>query len=693
MVGRVLMVASIVVLSAVASALPIIWTKSIVNGGVPKIIRDTSGNFYQVTPVGTLYGRELVVTKYNALGTAAWSTTISETSFSGNQFSVRGLALTATSLVIVAHERTVGGAGSFVSSRMFGVNLANGGNSFFGSSLMEYAPPAATPTQIAILLRDTSTNDTSVAFFDATFSVIATVGIGQSTRIGVVTIDTANNAYAASGLADGTSRVTRCNSTGVAYQTNFDILQRNTETPVRIVADPVGNRVYALVFGLFETPPNDMDAFLYFLNMTTGQKVSITSVNSSTDDDDPYDLSIAPGGGVIASVGRAVVNECFVRRLDSEGNYVWNLTITNTPVPSPRSHAFDTDGNFLISNATWTGQDARIDRINTATGALINTHQFFVGATTVPRELITDAAGNFYLTSTSNRTTLFQRIQVADLSFTANNVTGGTPVEGRIDVAQVSQSDQTWLVSSSNPSVVSVPASVVLPATHPSVTFPLTVQPVASNTNVSINVRNGGFISQKTLTIIPSNIQSLSISPQVVIGGIATEAKVTLGGTAPVGGRTVMLVSNKPAVASVPASVVVPAGDSVFDVPVTTYGVNANQGVVITATTGAVSRSAFFAVNAPSLTSISVNPSTLQGGSLASLTLNISGIAPAGGFSIVLISGAPGVVFLSASASIPAGQVTHNVNVPTASVSSSLNVTVFATRSGIYRTTTLTVTP
>jgi hypothetical protein len=307
--------------------------------------------------------------------------------------------------------------------------------------------------------------------------------------------------------------------------------------------------------------------------------------------------------------------------------------------------------------------------------------------------LITDAAGNFYLTSTSNRTTLFQRIQVADLSFTANNVTGGTPVEGRIDVAQVSQSDQTWLVSSSNPSVVSVPVSVVLPATHPSVTFPLTVQPVASNTNVSINVRNGGFISQKTLTIIPSNIQSLSISPQVVIGGIATEAKVTLGGTAPAGGRTVTLVSNKPAVASVPASVVVPAGDSVFDVPVTTYGVNANQGGVITATTGAVSRSAFFAVNAPSLTSISVNPSTLQGGSLASLTLNISGIAPAGGFSIVLISGAPGVVFLSASASIPAGQLTHNVNVPTAVVTSSLNVTIFATRSGIYRTTTLTVTP
>jgi hypothetical protein len=126
---------------------------------------------------------------------------------------------------------------------------------------------------------------------------------------------------------------------------------------------------------------------------------------------------------------------------------------------------------------------------------------------------------------------------------------------------------------------------------------------------------------------------------------------------------------------------------------ITTFGVNANQGVVITATTGAVSKTAFFAVNAPSLTGISIAPGSVQGGQNATLTLNINGIAPSGGFSILLFSGVPALVVLSASANIPAGAVTHNVNVPTTAVTSSTNVLIFATRSGIYKTTTITLTP
>jgi hypothetical protein len=216
---------------------------------------------------------------------------------------------------------------------------------------------------------------------------------------------------------------------------------------------------------------------------------------------------------------------------------------------------------------------------------------------------------------------------------------------------------------------------------------------VASNTNVSVNIRYGGFINQVALTLVPSLPVSLSIAPQVVIGGVPTTGTVNLGGQALNGGQTITLASNKPLVASVPANVVVPAGQSSANFPITTYGVNSNQGVVITATQGAVSRTAFFAVNAPSLTSISVNPTTLKGGVTGTLTLNISGVAPTGGFSIVLVSGAPGIVFLSASASVNAGQTSRTVSVPTAAVTSNTAVTIFATRSGIYRTTTLTVTP
>jgi hypothetical protein len=59
----------------------------------------------------------------------------------------------------------------------------------------------------------------------------------------------------------------------------------------------------------------------------------------------------------------------------------------------------------------------------------------------------------------------------------------------------------------------------------------------------------------------------------------------------------------------------------------------------------------------------------------------------------VLFSGAPAIVFAPAAASVNAGQTTRNVSLPTAAVTSSTNVLIFATRSGIFKTATLTVTP
>jgi hypothetical protein len=93
------------------------------------------------------------------------------------------------------------------------------------------------------------------------------------------------------------------------------------------------------------------------------------------------------------------------------------------------------------------------------------------------------------------------------------------------------------------------------------------------------------------------------------------------------------------------------------------------------------------------LNSISISPGTLKGGVTGALTLNLNGIAPLGGFSIVLVSGAPGIVFLPAAASVTAGLSARNVSVPTAPVAATTNVMIFATRSGIYKTTMLTVTP
>lgn len=678
-----------------ALAFPIVWTKSTPNSIGAKVIRDSSGNLYHVTPTGNIFGRQLQVSRYNALGTTAWSITISEPSTSGNQFRVKGLALTSTSLIIVAEERDGGGQGAFVSSRLYGVTLANGSNSFQGTSVLEASAPAATATQFAVIERNTANGNTSVVFRDTGYSIVGTVGLAQSAGVGVITMDSNNFAYTACAIAAGTVQIARCNSAGLTYELPFDVANVNNEQPAKIVVDTTVDRAYVLGFGTWHLPPNDRDITFYMAQASTGGLVLVGSVLNTAGEDDPGDIAVVPGGGFVASGINATVNETVHRRYSQLGNNLWSYTVTQTPAATQRFTATDPDGNFLLLSTSTVslGSAVKVARVGVANGHALGIQDIIVGPDATPTGLLTDAAGNFYISADTTTSTTFMRAQPAQLTFAGNNVAGGSSVNATVTLAVTNQDEQTWTLTSSNPSVVSVPATLVIPATQGMGTFAMTVNPVTVNTNVTINVRHNGFIAQRVLTVIPSVIQSVAIAPQVVIGGVNTTANLVLNGTAPVGGRTVNLASNKPAVASVPASVSIPAGESTLGVTVTTFGVNSNQGVVITATTGAVSKTAFFAVNAPSLSSIAIAPGSVQGGSNATLTLNINGIAPTGGFSIVLISGAPAVVFLSASASVPAGQVTHNVNVPTAVVTSSLNVTLFATRSGIYKTTTVTVTP
>lgn len=680
---------------ATVLAFPIIWTKSTPNSLGAKVIRDTSGNLYHVTPTGNIFGRQLQVARYNALGTTSWAITISEPSTSGNQFRVKGLALTSTSLIIVAEERDSGGQGAFVSSRIYGVTLANGSNSFQGSSILETSAPAATATQFSYIQRNTATGDTTVQFRDVSYSIVGTIGLAQSSGLGVITMDSNNFAYTASPLAAGTVQIARCNSAGLTYELPFDVANVNSEQPVKIVVDSSVDRAYVLGFGTWHLPPNDRDITFYMAQASTGGLVLVGSVLNTAGEDDPGDIAVVPGGGFVASGINATVNETVHRRYTEVGNNLWSYTVTQTPAGTPRFTATDPDGNFLLlsTSTVSSGLAVKVARVGVANGHPLGIQDIIVGPDAVPTGLLTDAAGNFYISANTTTNAQFLRVQPAQLTFAANNVAGGSSVNATIDLAVTNQDEQTWTLTSSNPSVVSVPANLVIPATHATGTFAMNISAVTLNTNVTINVRHNGFIAQRVLTVVPSVIQSVAIAPQVVVGGVNTTANLTLSGTAPAGGRTVTLTSNKPTVASVPASVNILEGQSTLGVTVTTFGVNSNQGVVITATTGAVSKTAFFAVNAPALASITIAPGSIQGGTPATLTLNISGVAPTGGFSIVLISGAPAVVFLSASASVPAGQVTHNVNVPTAVVTSPLNVTLFATRSGVYKTVTLTVTP
>lgn len=687
-------------LTVLAVAQPLMWFHDHKHRANSKITRDYGGSLYYVSVEPASRGWTMITDKFTPGGEKVWSREFGNGRPDTETFHVASVAADASHVFAVANRRLNDVSGAVVGSYLVALRGTNGNYDLNHQGDGEaFASVAVSSNHLALLSQNVATGVASVTFFQTgTWTNMGTVNLGVVASVAEVRLDVAGNAYVAASNTNGTVQISKCSAAGgIAFQTTLDASNpRINEKLLRLEVDTVAGRVYGL--GTVAYSPTDQDVMLYVVNSVTGAQVGIQSIRSSTADDFSGDLSVVPGsGGVIASAYTPATETTVVARRSTTSATVWSVNINGTPAGAGRSHGTDADGQLVVMSPI-SASVVAMDRLDRVTGSTLGRETFSLGADAKARQFITSAGS--YFVSSEYRTYVpqawvarFQRLQSSRLSFTQNNRPGGETVYGRIHRTPTTTVEETWSVTSGNPAVASVPATVNVPIGVQTFNFPIVLSPVSVNTNVSINIRYAGFADQQTLTVVPPGLWQLRAIPAVVVGGVPTVALAELVGDAPTGGLTLTLSSNKPAVASVPGTGVVPAGADFAEFPVTTYAVNSNQGVVISATTGAVTKTAFMAVNAPSLTSIAVNPGTLKGGVTGSLILNLNGIAPTGGFSIVLFSGLPATVTLPASASVAAGQTTRNVSMPTAAVTATTQVTIFATRSGIYKTATVTVTP
>jgi len=277
---------------------------------------------------------------------------------------------------------------------------------------------------------------------------------------------------------------------------------------------------------------------------------------------------------------------------------------------------------------------------------------------------------------------------IQSVTLSPNAVVGGASSLGTVNISL--GKGETVLLSSSNPSVASVPASIVISKGSTSGTFNITTTPVAANTTVTITATlNGTF--QTTLTVIAPTVSALSLNPNSVTGGSPSTGTVTISGNAPTGGIAVALSSSNTPAATVPASVTVPAGQNSANFTVTTLSVSSTTTSIITATLGG-SQTAVLTVNASVvLSAFTINPSTVTGGSQNSTgTVTLNSPAPSGGSSVTLSSSNSSVASVPASVAVAAGNTTANFTITSFSVGSTTAVTITAVL-GVTLTATLTV--
>jgi hypothetical protein len=184
--------------------------------------------------------------------------------------------------------------------------------------------------------------------------------------------------------------------------------------------------------------------------------------------------------------------------------------------------------------------------------------------------------------------------KLSAVSLSPTSVTGGQPSTGTVTLSAAAPAGGFAVsLACANPAFASVPSAVTVAAGATTAPFPVTTYAVSSRQTVAISATSGSTTKSATLTLLASAtaLSSLSVTPDVILGGGKTEGRVWLTAPAPPGGVAVSLSSSSPSV-NVPATVTVPESWSVQPFEVTSSAVAADGSALLSASLDAVTKTA-----------------------------------------------------------------------------------------------------
>lgn len=281
---------------------------------------------------------------------------------------------------------------------------------------------------------------------------------------------------------------------------------------------------------------------------------------------------------------------------------------------------------------------------------------------------------------------------LAGLSLAPTAVVGPAPSMGTVVLTNPAPlGGVTVSLSSSNPSIASVPPTVTVPEGSLSTQFTVTTTAVPSQAVATIGASLNGTSASADLTVNPNGLTGITFNPPSVIGGNTSQGRVTIATPAPTGGSLVQLSSNNTAVAQVPGSVTIPAGQVTATFNITTIPTPNDATPTIKATLGTSTVQGQLTVNAPTVQSFTLAAGTVVGGNPVQGTITLTGKAPSVGAAVSLSSSDTSIATVPATVTVPSGATTVNFVVTTKIVALDSGVTITETYHGIQRVVDLLV--
>lgn len=243
---------------------------------------------------------------------------------------------------------------------------------------------------------------------------------------------------------------------------------------------------------------------------------------------------------------------------------------------------------------------------------------------------------------------------------------------------------------------LTVPSSVTIPAGQTSVTFTATSSAV--NAQVTAEIRGISFgVSRSTFVVVKpiglaTGTAALTLTPTTVNGGSSASGRVALFCPAQLGSITVTLASSSSAIASVPASVTIPVGQSFADFTITTTSPSTATTLVISATLDRTQSRNLVVNPSVRLSAVNLASTSFTGGTSTTGTVTLTGAAPAGGLSVALSSNIAQAT-VPATVLVPAGASSANFTLSSSVVTAATNGVVTASFGGTSVTRSFILRP
>src|SRR5262249_36202538 len=145
------------------------------------------------------------------------------------------------------------------------------------------------------------------------------------------------------------------------------------------------------------------------------------------------------------------------------------------------------------------------------------------------------------------------------ITVSPGSVYGGFPATATVTLIAPSPKSGTLItLSSSDPSIASLPQNVLIGANATTTTFPISTAPVHGAIPITLSAQFHTVTVSTTLTVTGASVSSLSFYPSPVLGGGNVSGTVALDLPAPPGGAVISLSSSDPSLVTLPATVTIP---------------------------------------------------------------------------------------------------------------------------------------